>query len=146
MKGDRPEWTVQKLTEAGVDHIVPMTTARTVVRWDASRALHQVSRLRSVARAAAMQSRRVWLPVVAEVQPFSVVAAAGAAVAQMGGLPPSLSYSTILVGPEGGWDDAELALGLPLVGLGPTVLRAETASLAAGLLLCALRAGTVGPA
>jgi 16S rRNA (uracil1498-N3)-methyltransferase len=52
----------------------------------------------------------------------------------------------VLVGPEGGWDDAELAAGLPRVGLGPHVLRAETAAVVAGALLCALRAGTVGQA
>ena len=144
VKGDRPEWTVQKLTEAGVDTIVPMTTARSVVRWDGDRALRQVARLRSVARAAAMQSRQVWLPSVAPVSAFASLPSG--AMAQMGGSPPSLSHPTILVGPEGGWDDSELALRLPRVGLGPTVLRAETAALAAGLLLCALRAGTVRPA
>jgi len=148
-KGDRPEWTVQKLAEAGVDRIVPMVTSRTVVRWEGERAARQVGRLRAVALAAAMQSRQVWLPVVEEVQPFAgAVSGAGgaAAMAQMGGGPPAMAQPAILVGPEGGWDPAELDVGLPLVGLGPTVLRAETAALAAGLLLCALRAGTVRPA
>lgn len=147
-KGDRPEWTVQKLAEAGVDRIVPMVTFRSVVRWDTERGSHQVARLRAVAHAAAMQSRQVWLPVVDDLQPFAAVADAwspAAGLAQLGGAPPSLARPTILVGPEGGWDESELQVGLPLVGLGPTVLRAETAALAAGLLLCALRAGTVGP-
>jgi 16S rRNA (uracil1498-N3)-methyltransferase len=143
-KGERPEWTVQKLAEAGVDRIVPMTSARTVVRWEGEKASRQVARLRSVARAAAMQSRQVWLPVVEEVQPFASVAAPDAAVAQQGGDPPSLARPFILVGPEGGWDDAELALGLPVVTLGPTVLRSETAAMAAGVLLCGLRAGVIG--
>ena len=70
----------------------------------------------------------------------------GVALAQLGGGPLDLSRPTVLVGPEGGWDDSELACGLSSVGLGPTVLRAETAALAAGLLLAALRAGTVRPA
>ncbi|MDQ1415569.1 MAG: rRNA (uracil1498-N3)-methyltransferase, partial [Acidimicrobiaceae bacterium] len=67
--------------------------------------------------------------------------------AQMGGDPPSLDRPFILVGPEGGWDESELALasGLAFVTLGPTVLRAETAAMAAGVLLCGLRAGIVGP-
>jgi RsmE family RNA methyltransferase len=49
----------------------------------------------------------------------------------------------ILVGPEGGWSDEERAAGLPSVGLGAQVLRAETAALAAGALLGALRSGLV---
>ena len=48
------------------------------------------------------------------------------------------------MGREGGWSPAELD-GRPLVGLGPGVLRAETAALAAGLLLCSLRDGLVDP-
>ncbi|MDQ6616509.1 MAG: 16S rRNA (uracil(1498)-N(3))-methyltransferase [Actinomycetota bacterium] len=147
-KGDRPEWAVQKLVEVGVDCIVPMTTSRTVVRWDGEKASRQVARLRTVAWAAAMQSRQVWRPVVDDVHTFAEVAGSGegVALAQPGGDPPSLARPTILVGPEGGWAEAELASGLPLVSLGPAVLRAETAAMAAGLLLCGLRAGVVGPA
>jgi 16S rRNA (uracil1498-N3)-methyltransferase len=145
-KGERPEWTVQKLVEVGVDCIVPMTSARTVVQWGGEKASRHSERLRMVARAAAMQSRRRWLPIVNDIQPFADVVAAvreGAALAQQGGPPPTLSRPTILVGPEGGWDESELACGLPLVGLGPSVLRAETAAMAAGVLLAALRAGVV---
>lgn len=154
-KGDRPEWTVQKLTEAGVDRIVPMVTARTVVRWEADKAARQIARLQAVAHAAAMQSRRAWLPVVGELASFDEVVSAGAALtgrhgpmamAHPGGVPPSLAQPTLLIGPEGGWDDRELASGPALVTLGPTVLRAETAAIAAGLLLCGLRAGVIGPA
>jgi RsmE family RNA methyltransferase len=102
--------------------------------------------LRAVARAAAMQSRRVRLPQVDEVTEFaSLVADAGsaAALAQPGGDPISLARPTVLVGPEGGFSEAEAACGLPAVDLGPGVLRAETAALAAGILLCALRVGLV---
>jgi 16S rRNA (uracil1498-N3)-methyltransferase len=49
----------------------------------------------------------------------------------------------VLVGPEGGWDDDELDLGLPRVRLGPRVLRTETAAVVAGALLCALRDAVV---
>jgi hypothetical protein len=65
------------------------------------------------------------------------------ALAQLGGDPPSARATTLAVGPEGGWAPEELALGLPSVGLGPWVLRAETAAVAAGALMAALRAGTV---
>jgi len=113
VKGQRPEWAVQKLTELGVDRIVPLLAARSVVRWPAGQAGTQVERLRRVAREASVQSRRVWLPVV-------------------------------LVGPEGGWSEVELSFAGPArVGLGPAVLRTETAAVVAGTLLCALRAGVV---
>lgn len=145
-KGERPEWAVQKLTEVGVDRILPYIGANTVVRWDPAKAAHQLERLRAVARAAAMQSRRAWLPAVGPVSSFrEAVAAAGpaAAMAHPGGAAPTLARPAVLVGPEGGFTDAELSVGLPTVDLGPTVLRAETAAVAAGVLLCALRAGLV---
>jgi 16S rRNA (uracil1498-N3)-methyltransferase len=142
-KGSRPEWVVQKLTEVGVDRIVPLSSSRSVVRWDSARAERNVDRLRRVAREAAMQSRRSRLPEVTDPLPFADVAVAGAALAEAGGAAPSLERPFVLVGPEGGWDRTELARGLPLVGLGPNVLRAETATVAAGVLLCALRAGLV---
>jgi 16S rRNA (uracil1498-N3)-methyltransferase len=147
VKGDRPEWAVQKLAEAGVDHIMPITTERCVVQWAGEKGVRHVARLRALAVAAARQSRQVWLPSVHEVQPLAVVvgAAGPVALAQMGGSPLSLAVPTILVGPEGGWAPAELDLALARVSLGPTVLRAETAAVAAGVLLCALRAGIVRP-
>jgi 16S rRNA (uracil1498-N3)-methyltransferase len=142
VKGDRPEWAVQKLTELGVDRIVPLRAGRSVVRWPDGGA--QVARLRRVAREAAVQSRRLWLPEVDDVVAFDVLARdGGAALAHPGGRPPSLAWPVVLIGPEGGWDDRELAMGTPLVGLGPQVLRTETAAVVAGALLCGLRSGTV---
>src|SRR6202034_26105 len=61
-KGDRPEWVVQKLTEVGVDRIVPLVTDRSVVRWSGTRGVRVLERLRKVVREAAAQSRRSWLP------------------------------------------------------------------------------------
>jgi 16S rRNA (uracil1498-N3)-methyltransferase len=147
VKGRRPEWAVQKLTEIGVDRIVPLVSARSVVRWPAGEAGTQVARLRRVAREAAVQSRRVWLPVVDAVAPFDEVAAEpGAVLAHPGGSPPALSHPVVLIGPEGGWDGSELAvLRSSTVGLGPAVLRTETAAVVAGTLLCALRSRIVTP-
>ena len=143
-KGERPEWAVQKLTEVGVDRIVPVAAARSVVRWTPERAAAQVERMRRVAREAAMQCRRTWLPEVEDVAGFAAVAGrTGAALAAPGGDPPSLAHPVVLVGPEGGWADEELASGLPRVALGAHVLRAETAAVLAGGLLCALRSGIV---
>lgn len=146
-KGERPEWAVQKLTEAGVDEIVVFVADRSVVRWDGERAGRHLARLARVAREAAMQSRRAWLPEVRGVETFAALAGRpGAAMADPAGSPPSLSTPVVLVGPEGGWSDAERGRGLPLVALGDGVLRVETAAVAAGLLLTALRSGIVGPA
>ncbi|MGI8759008.1 MAG: 16S rRNA (uracil(1498)-N(3))-methyltransferase, partial [Acidimicrobiales bacterium] len=58
---------------------------------------------------------------------------------------PTLAHASVLVGPEGGWADEELAHGLPGVGLGSLVLRAETAAITVAALLAGLRAGVVGP-
>lgn len=139
-KGEKPELTVQKLTEVGVDRIVPFAAGRSVVRWDDAKAARNVERLRRVAREAAMQSRRAFLPEVDDVRSFAEVAALpGAALADAGGDPPSLARPTVLVGPEGGWSDEERAAGLPAVALGPHVLRAETAAIVAGALVVALR-------
>jgi 16S rRNA (uracil1498-N3)-methyltransferase len=143
-KGEKPETAVQKLTELGVDRIVPFAAARSVARWDGDRADRHVARLRKVAREAAMQSRRAHLPIVDDVVDFAAAAAIpGACLADAGGAPPSLDRPVVLVGPEGGWSDEERSAGLPVVGLGPFVLRAETAALTAGALFGALRAGLV---
>jgi 16S rRNA (uracil1498-N3)-methyltransferase len=100
-----------------------------------------------VAIEAAMQSRRTWLPTVEEVASFDdlVGRPAGIALADLAGEAPSLDRPFLLVGPEGGWTPHELA-GAPKVRLGPAVYRAETAALAAGIILAALREGLVKPA
>src|SRR3546814_2905207 len=58
VKGDKPELVVQKLTELGIDRIVPLRAERSVVRWDEAKAASALTRLRAIARAAAMQSHR----------------------------------------------------------------------------------------
>ncbi|GAC1533448.1 MAG: 16S rRNA (uracil(1498)-N(3))-methyltransferase [Acidimicrobiales bacterium] len=140
VKGDRPEWVVQKLTEVGVDRIVVLRAARSVIKWEGQRAEVALTRLRAVSREALMQSRQVFLPVVEGIWRPSDVA--GAALAHFDGEPVGLGRPTILIGPEGGWSDGELEAG-PTVSLGPNVLRAETAAVAAGVLLGALRTRSV---
>lgn len=144
IKGSKPELVVQKLTELGVDHIRPFTAVRSVVRWDEDKSAASQIRLERVAREAAMQSRRPWPPTVHRVATFTEVAAMeGACRAERDGAPVSLAHPLVLVGPEGGWDDDERSLEMSVVGLGPNVLRAETAAIAAGALLGAVRAGLV---
>ncbi len=140
VKGERPELIVQKLTEIGLDRVMPFVADHSVVRWDAERAVKHVDRLRRVAREAAMQCRRAWLPVIDDVRTFAEIAGTpGVCVAERGGGPLSLANPTVLVGPEGGWSADERLQGLPIVSLGAHVLRAETAAIVAGALLTTLR-------
>jgi 16S rRNA (uracil1498-N3)-methyltransferase len=144
IKGERPGWAVQKLIELGVDRIVLLTSARGVVRWQGERAERHLDRLRAVALQAVKQSRRVWLPEIAGFEGAeSLAACPGVAMATPGGSPPSLDHPTVLVGPEGGWSPSEEASARATIDLGPGVLRTESAAVAAGVLLTALRAGLV---
>ena len=137
-KGDRAEWMVQKCTEVGVDRIVLLSAARSVVRWDDERAARHLDRLRLVASEAAMQSRRVWLPeVVGPVAADSVLPSAVAA--EPGARPLVPADTTVAIGPEGGWSPEELSLAGDTVSLGPHVLRVETAAVVATALLVAGR-------
>jgi 16S rRNA (uracil1498-N3)-methyltransferase len=146
-KGERPEWVVQKLTELGIDRIVPLLSERSVVRWEGERGRSAVARLRRVAREAAAQCRRVWLPEVTDIAPFAELAGLGqpgeVVLAQLSGDRPSPLQRVVAVGPEGGWSIDELGSGLPTVGFGLSVLRAETAAVTAGALMMSLRTGTV---
>ena len=156
VKGDRNEWSVQKLTEIGVDDIILLAPTRhSVVRW--SDADKQLRKLRVVAREAAMQSRRVWLPAVSGlVSLVDALAMPGAAVADPAATSTALSASLavpnlaspalIVVGPEGGFDDDEIPANVPRVSLGDTILRAETATLVAATLLAARRSAVGGAA
>lgn len=92
-----------------------------------------------------MQSRRSWLPVVEPVRTFDEVAnRPDAVLAERNGTAPTLARPTVLIGPEGGWSERERAANTHTIGLGPTVLRAETAAIAAGVVLCALRSALFG--
>lgn len=138
VKGERPEWVVQKLTELGVDVILPLQTMRSVVRWDGTRAAKQVAKWETIAREASMQSRRVRIPTVLPVTTLTeALGAAGGAVvfAEPGGEPLDPAVDRfVLIGPEGGWDAGELE-GHALRSLPGGVLRAETAAVAAAVLL-----------
>lgn len=146
VKGERPEWIVQKLTELGIDRIGFFSGHRSVVRWDEAKAQRNAQRLTEVARAAAMQSRRVWLPEITTLRDYATAAALrGAARCERGGGTVTLSTPTLLIGPEGGWSEEERAEVLPVVGLADLQLRVETAAVAAGVVLAALRSGRVSP-
>jgi 16S rRNA (uracil1498-N3)-methyltransferase len=146
-KGDRGELAVEVLTEIGVAGIVPWAAARSVAVWKGERAAKSLSRWRSTAREAAKQARRSWFPEVAEPAVTSAVAAlladadlgvvlheeAGASLASLE--VPLTGRIVVVVGPEGGLSDEEVAAfvaagGTPVV-LGAEVLRTSTAGVAA---------------
>jgi 16S rRNA (uracil1498-N3)-methyltransferase len=147
VKGDRNEWAVQKLAELGVDRIVLLRAERSVVRWDSNRSASQLSRFRRLVRQAVMQSRSLWVPSVDGVMELaSLAGSAGSALADPSGTRSWADVSTVLVGPEGGWSEGEWdEYGSGAVRLGGGVLRTESAAVAAGVLLTALRSGIVAP-
>jgi 16S rRNA (uracil1498-N3)-methyltransferase len=143
IKGERSEWAVQKCTELGVDRLVLLRTERTVVRTDGRDAEHRLERLRRIATEAASQSRRTrHLEITGPVTIEELVANKGDAsllVAEPGGRELAIGDQLVAIGPEGGFTEGELARADDLVGLGDTVLRAETAVVAAATLLDAQR-------
>lgn len=166
-KGERPDLVVQKLTELGVDRLVPFAAERSVVRWDAVKAAKHHDRFVELVRQAAMQSRRVILPSVglasvsgsrpsdgsivpgAAVPSFGEVAAAlgpRVVMADMAGESPVLARPAVLIGPEGGWSPAERDTDVPRMKLGVHVMRAETAAITAGAMMVALRSDIVSAA
>jgi 16S rRNA (uracil1498-N3)-methyltransferase len=145
-KQDRADWAVRMLTELGVDEIVPLLCERTVVRPEGEGGLRRHERLERISREAAMQSRRVRLPVLRRPEAIATMigrAAHSLSLAEPGGGSLSLERPGVLVGPEGGWSDGELAAArnaaVPQVALPGGVLRVETAAVAAGAVLAWLR-------
>ena len=155
-KGDRGELAVELATELGVDEIVPWAATRSVTRWEGVRGERALARWRSTAREAAKQSRRAWVPTVAGPVGGRALAArvADAAAAYVlheaaaepltAAALPTAGDLLLIVGPEGGVDDAELAVlagaGARPVRLGGPVLRTSTAG-AAALAVVPVRTG-----
>ena len=139
VKGSKPELVVQKLTELGVDRIVALTADRSVVRWDEDKVDKATQRWRRIVREASMQSHRVRLPeILGVVDSHSFfVSCDDVALAHFEGEAISSEHRCVAIGPEGGWSDRELASATHRVSLGDTVLRAETAAIAVGVLLAA---------
>ena len=155
-KGDRDELAVQAATELGVDEIVPWQAARSVSRWDAAKAAKGRARWATIAREAAKQAHRAWLPEVGELVTTRQLLArasgpdtAGEGASRVLVLEPTATDPLsglvvdrsderdilLVVGPEGGIAAEELEAfteaGAQLVRLGDTVLRTSTAGPAA---------------
>jgi len=150
-KGDRGELAVELMTEVGVDAVVPWAARRCVVRWQGERGQRSLGKWRATVREASKQSRRAWIPKVAELASMTEVAdrvsAAACAVVLEADAEAALSRLTIpvsgeivlVVGPEGGITPAErdalAEAGAIEARLGPTVLRTSTAGAAAAAVL-----------
>lgn len=152
-RGERMDWIVQKSVELGVAAIQPLITQRTEVRLKGERSAKRLAHWRQIAIAACEQSGRNRVPEIHPPKSFSstldlpaelrLVLAPGAEQS-LAGLPETPSSLCLLIGPEGGLAAAEIAAaeaaGFLAVGLGPRVLRTETAPLAA-LAICQARWG-----
>ncbi|RTL05170.1 MAG: 16S rRNA (uracil(1498)-N(3))-methyltransferase [Lysobacterales bacterium] len=154
-RGERMDYALQKAVELGVQAIRPVFTARSNVQLDADRLDKRLAHWRAVIVAACEQCGRNRLPVLAAPLRIEALLAETAAgdgglrlvldpLAQHGlrALAPPPGPVTLLVGPEGGLAEAELAAataaGWQGVRLGPRVLRTETAGVAALAALAAL--------
>ena len=148
-KGDRAELAVETMTELGVDAIVPWAASRSVAQWHGPRGDKALGKWRRTAREAAKQSRRAWVPDVRalaatrDLTPTLVLHEA--ATTPLAGVElPASGEIVIVVGPEGGIADEELAgfeaAGAVAVRLGEPVLRTSTAG-AAVLAALSLRLG-----
>lgn len=158
LKRERFEWVLQKGTELGVSRFVPVISSRTVVR-PAARLLSKYQRWGAIVREAAEQSRRGRLPAVEDPLHWDEALEQGAglrllaweeACGDSSGLHPGIAGArevSVLVGPEGGISREEATAaterGWRPLSLGPRVLRAETAAVAASTIVLHL-AGALG--
>ncbi len=145
-KFDRMEWAIEKCTELGVARIIPVIARRTDTHL-ASAAAKRAERWRRLALQASEQSRRIAPPQIAA--PMKLLEAAALSPHARRIILAESEHETMLrdvlpqaereivlaIGPEGGWADEELQLfqkaGWISASLGPTILRAETAAIAA---------------
>jgi 16S rRNA (uracil1498-N3)-methyltransferase len=154
-KGERLTWAVQKLTEIGADSIVLVEASRSVRRWwSEEQGQNAARRLQKVAREAAKQSRRAYLPGLGGPIPWDTAVEASTtqgllvvlwerAESGLRSLLPAEAPEPLglLVGPEGGIPDEDARAaekrGARLASLGRTILRTETAALVAATLALA---------
>lgn len=150
IKGDKMDWVIQKATELGVAAIAPIQSAHSVIKLNPDRLEHQRSRWERIARDAAQQSERWTIPTIADPVSLAEICrqyasaplksilmerSSGPSLATVSLPPESQDPIVVLVGPEGGWTQDEQRLaqeqGFLSLTLGPRILRAETAAIAA---------------
>jgi 16S rRNA (uracil1498-N3)-methyltransferase len=148
-KGNRADWMIEKLSELGVHTFIPLISERSVVLAEGK---NKLERWRRIATEAAKQSHRSGVMHVEAVQPLAAVIQSAvtqgscwqlstdAAATPIINLHPSMNKAlTIFIGPEGDWSEDETAqfqkAEIPAVSLGKTILRIETAAVAAAAIL-----------
>jgi len=141
LKKDKNEWVLQKCTELGVTHFLPLLSDRT------EKTGFDIERAHKIVVEAVEQCGRHDIPTIAEPQDMRAVVGEYAEhipvfVADMENITPLASNRKkvmVLIGPEGGWSDSERKFfkdkNLLHIGLGDFTLRAETACLAAAQVL-----------
>ncbi|HEY7099597.1 MAG TPA: RsmE family RNA methyltransferase [Terriglobales bacterium] len=152
-KFDRMEWAIEKITELGVARIVPVVARRTEHHLAAA-AVKRVERWRRIAAQASEQARRSVVPEIADSIPLESAILSSASIKIVlseleqentlrAVVPDGAASSAIALafGPEGGWSEDELAVfhkhDWTSASLGDTILRAETAVIAAvAIVLC----------
>ena len=150
-KFDHMEWAIEKCTELGVSRIVPVIARRTDSHL-ATAAAKRVDRWQRIALAAAQQSRRsappeilppVKLREVLAIQAASRIVLSESEIELMLSEVAASGEIALAIGPEGGWTEEELRLfrdsGWISASLGKTILRAETAAIAALAVVMAFR-------
>jgi 16S rRNA (uracil1498-N3)-methyltransferase len=152
IKGERMDVCLEKLVEVGADEIVVWPAERAIVRWDGEKREARRARYEAALQAAARQCRRAHVPAIAFAGDLAAaLARAGApeglrivldpaSDAELAGLALGEAAAvTVASGPEGGLSPGELEqlgrAGFAAVGLGPRVLRAETAPVIAVALI-----------
>jgi 16S rRNA (uracil1498-N3)-methyltransferase len=151
IKFDRFEWALEKVTEMGVEAVIPLSAERSEKGLDRAAAKRQ-ERWRKIARESSQQARRARLPEISAPTALEAALEADAGcrlfLDEAGGRPLLSALPAerakggrvlLAAGPEGGWTQAERQLaagrGWTRVSLGPCILRAETAALAAVAVL-----------
>jgi 16S rRNA (uracil1498-N3)-methyltransferase len=154
-KFDRIEWAIEKCTELGVSNFVPVIARRTGSALAAA-SQKRVERWRKIVHEAAQQSRRDSTPVIAapikldkviaEAPGSRIVLSENEREQHLRDAVGQLQTVSLAIGPEGGWAEQELAMfaqnGWTSASLGPTILRAETAAIAAIAVLQAFRSAS----
>ena len=147
-KRDHGADVVRHLVELGVDRLIPLITRRGVVRWDGERGDKAWTRLSGAIREAAVQSHRATIPVLEQpVEVGQLAKESGLLLADRAGravrdlVPSGATEWLVLIGPEGGFDRAELAAleSATRVRVGPHILRSVTAPVAIAAALVSLR-------